>query len=323
MIIAFVLVLFASPLFLPSLAYIGDHSGHDKSENGDNSADNNAEEELCVSYNFGFSERHVIKGDFSQAKWSELEPTLPVPLFKSSSEDWLVNFEKFKKIACSDISGDKKAVKLIFCSDKVHDVSNGIYIGKEPDECTHDYADGAYLVLENPNEQIVRIYQIQSDIDFGDDCVSWYDVNSLTIVDVTSRPFMDTMGLYVRTKWYKRHDTEHSGSNSQEETSTYTTWLFAGDKYRLVTSWVDSEYHYSHEETQEDSSDCEGKGESCVCYEDGSCTYMDVSESCDYQEHYMFYNNGKFSVVDSIGEADTLLLIGNILNEFGFRFKLE
>jgi hypothetical protein len=93
MIIAFVLVLFASPLFSPSLAYIGDYSEHDNADIDENSADNNADEEQCVSHNFGFSERHVIKGDFSQAKWSELEPTLPVPLFKSSSKDWLVNFE--------------------------------------------------------------------------------------------------------------------------------------------------------------------------------------------------------------------------------------
>ena len=325
MIIAFVLVLFASPLFSASLAYIGDHSGHDKSENGENSADNNAEEERCVSYNFGFSERHVIKGDFSQAKWSELEPTLPVPLFKSSSKDWLVNFEKFKNIACA-ISDNRKTVKLIFCSDRDEDVSNGRYIAENSghEGCTSEYADDAYLVLENPKEQIVRIYQIESGIDFGGHCVSWTDSNDLTIVDVSSRPFIDTTGLYVRTKLYKSHDIEHTGHNSQEENSTYTTWLFAGDKYRLVTSWVDSEYYYFHEETDVSSDNCEGKGDSCSCNEDGKwCSYTDISESCDYYEHYMSYNNGEFSVMDSIGEADTLLRIGNILNAFGFRFKQE
>lgn len=324
MIIAFVLVLFASPLFSPSLAYIGDHSEHDNADIDENSADNNADEEQCVSHNFEFSNRHEIKGDLSQAKWSELEPALPVPVFKSSSKDWLVNFEKFKNIACA-ISDNRKTVKLIFCSDRDEDVSNGRYIIEDSgyEGCTSEYADDAYLVLENPKEQIVRIYQIESGIDFGGHCVSWTDSNDLTIVDVSSRPFIDTTGLYVRTNLYKSHDIEHTGHNSQEENSTYTTWLFAGDKYRLVTSWVDSEYHYFHEETQKYTDVCEGEDKSCYCYEDGSCTYMDVSESCDYQEHYMFYNNGKFSVVDSIGEADTLLRIGNILNAFGFRFKQE
>ena len=81
---------------------------------------------------------------------------------------------------------------------------------------------------------------------------------------------MDTTGLYVRTKKSKTHSIEHMGHGSDDVDATYTTWLFAGDNHRMVTSWNDSSYSYFHEFTDYDN---------CIQF----------NYSALYKESYLYY----------------------------------
>ena len=90
---------------------------------------------------------------------------------------------------------------------------------------------------------------------------------------------MDTKGLYIRTKYFYDSDSEHQTQDSSSEWKiSYTTWLFAGDKLRLVKSWEDSNYHYFHEENYDDV---------CIAY----------TQSEEYSENYMYYESGEFKPV--------------------------
>ena len=122
------------------------------------------------------------------------------------------------------------------------------------------------------------------------------DSGSLTLFDVESRPFMDTTGLYVRTKKSHYHGLEHCCSDSTDDNdATFTTWLFAGDNHRLVTNWDDSSY----------STHLEYDGH-------GSCAEYDYSAK--YQESYMSYVAGEFKESDTKSASDIHELVDLLLN---------
>ena len=248
-----------------------------------------------------FKRRQRIIEDFRvlrQTKWSDIEPKLPVPVYKKSSDEFDVDdFGAMNKMICN-VYEEKEPVKLMFCSkqeknriykdydpeddsETYKELSEGFYVDDNEDKCPGKKADKVYLVLESPVDQNIRIYEIASDIDLGfvlGECDSLINNRSLKLVEVIpDDTFLDTTGLYVRTKWETRKFTEHDGHSSVERNDIYTTWLFAGDKQRLVTHWNDIKYSYSHKE--KDSID------------------VDVSES--YSETYMYYESGTFKEVSS------------------------
>ena len=111
------------------------------------------------------------------------------------------------------------------------------------------YADFVYLCPKDSTTNARRCYEIESNFEYGD----WESGNSVTdisliVVDVETRTFMDTSGLYIRTKKREDCNTEIAPGFLDYIKTTYTTWLFAGDNRRLVTHWVDTNYEYSFEQ---------------------------------------------------------------------------
>ena len=72
-----------------------------------------------------------------------------------------------------------------------------------------------------------------SNVEYGD-YESGNTVGKITfnVVAVETRPFMDTTGLYIRTKRIEDRNVEDSPGFFDDITVTYTTWLFAGDKQK-------------------------------------------------------------------------------------------
>ena len=251
-----------------------------------------------------FGHRHEIQGDLSQVKFSELEPALPFGDLKvAPGNDVVKKIESHFSVNCTQDNPIKKSddgstVQLIFCSksERTRDYKDPDYSGTTPigfyprqeenDICHHQVAGVAYLSLVSPKDKNARVYQIGTEVDFGyvdaleDMCRYTLDERgSLTIIDVVSKPFMDTKGLYIRTKYFHENEVEHDTQDSSREWNvTYTTWLFAGDKLRLVKSWEDSNYKYIHEENYDDA---------CTAY----------TQSEEYFENYMSYESGAFKQV--------------------------
>jgi hypothetical protein len=261
-----------------------------------------------------FGRRHEIQGDMSEGKWADLEPKLPVPILKVSQDnDVIKNLESMFKYNCgiddSKTTSDGTSVQLILCSKIIDDVKDKDVEGEEKIEpsrghyyddhgCPHDVADYAYLSLVNPKDHNTRVYKIDSNLDFGYEgsCVTEEESGSLTLSDVESRPFMDTMGVYVRTEKSHYHGVEHCCSDSTDDhDATITTWLFAGDNHRLVINWIDSSY----------SSHLEYDGQ-------GPCAKYDYSAK--YSETYMYYESGEFKESDSKTAQDINELVDLLLH---------
>ena len=252
-----------------------------------------------------FGHRHEIQGDLSQVKFSDLEPALPYGDLKvAPGNDVVKKIESYFNVLCTQDNPIKKVadgttVQLIFCSksERTRDYQDDDYSGtvpvgfyprqnEETDICHHQVADFAYLSLVSPIDKYAKVYQIGTEVDFGfvdgieDMCrYTLNESGSLTLVDVVSEPFMDTKGLYIRTKYFHENIVEHDDQDSSTEWKiNYTTWLFAGDKLRLVKSWEDSSYKYYHEENYDDI---------CTAYQ----------QSEEYNENYMYYESGDFKLV--------------------------
>ena len=163
-----------------------------------------------------FGRRHEIQGDMSKAKWADLEPTLPVSILKVSPDnDVIKKLESMFKYNCgiddSKTAADGTSVQLIVCSKKDVEVEekeeapNGHYYYEDNYGCQHEAAWVAYLSLVSPKDHNTRVYNMETttgDLEFGTigSCDSTHENGSLSLIDVESRPFMDTTGLYVRTK---------------------------------------------------------------------------------------------------------------------------
>ncbi len=278
------------------------------SDKSDSDEENSEDEEECeerehqidewldgLLYNLTkFGRRHEIQGDMSEAKWADLEPTLPVPILKVSPKDDVIKkLESKFKYNCgiddSKTTSDGTSVQLIVCSKKDAEVEDkdveekkeaprGHYYDEGDYGCPYEAADVAYLSLLNPKDHHTRVYEIDSNLNFGYDgnCVTMSESGSLTLSDVESRPFMDTMGLYIRTVKSHYHGLEHCCSDSTDDDDvTFTTWLFAGNNHRLVTNWDDSSY----------STHLKFDGH-------GSCDKYEYS--AEYEEIYLYYKPAKF-----------------------------
>ncbi len=285
-----------------------------------------------------FSRRHEVQGDLSEAKWADLEPTLPVSVLKvAPDQDVIKKLNAMFEYNCSfDLDGqgnaltktseDGSSVQLIFCSqkdrrtfvmgkvfddeerkyiEKKKEAPRGFYLGAgemtgdDKEICQTLKADAAYVSLVSPKDHYTRVYEIDiSTLEFGyafGGCVSESESGSLSLIDVESRPFMeDTTGLYVRTLESHHHGVEHAGDSSDDSDASYTTWLFAGDNHRLVTSWEDTSYSY--EEAYE---------------QHGRCTRHSLSET--YKESYMYYEAGEFKQIESLSASDNSELIKLLL----------
>ena len=258
-----------------------------------------------------FGPRHEVKGDLHNVRWADLEPTLPDSAITiPPSQDISKALEDSLHLECSQAHrfGESNAV-MVLCSkpnqirrygyedddiEEMEELSPGSYCAEPISNdgraychpCDDILVDVAYLGLTSSKDQSTKIYSIATNLNLGiivGECSSYGIENSFDIVDVQVKPFMDTTGVYVRTRWYKTHFTEHSGHSSDDNSMTYTTWLFAGDDYRLVASWDDTTYTYERE-YNEFSSD-----------EDGEENITE-EETQNYTEKYLYYESGKFSV---------------------------
>ena len=238
-----------------------------------------------------FGRRHEIQGDFGDDKWATLEPTLPAPVLETApGQDLIQSFQSTLNLNChAGASSDM----LIYCSkpdmtqkDKNYSEEYGDYDGDEDyedyDDCCNDFVDYLYLCLKDSTANVRRCYEIESEFytDFEDG--NTVGGSAFDIVDIETRPFMDTTGLYIRTKRIKDSNSELAPGCYIEKITTYTTWLFAGDKQRLVTHWEDSEYRYSF--SQDD------------IYSDGDYIRSDIDYHESYTEGYMYYRSGKFEL---------------------------
>ena len=270
-----------------------------------------------------FWEMHKVQGDLSQANWSELEPILPVSVLKvAPDKDVIQSLESTFKLYCSaasspKIADDQSTVQLIFCSKPTRptrslsynqidtyqlprghfcdfalkpDFENSHDPNQLCDECPGEFADVAYLSLVSPKDHYARIYQIDTEIDLGlvygqcDDLIVTVDYS---ISDMKTLPFMGTTGLYVRTHVKSRYVTEHMGSGEENIIESSFTWLFAGDKHRLVTQWEDTRYEFERNHYELDEDDCAEEG----AEEDGC---MKVEATDKYIETSMYYRSGAF-----------------------------
>ena len=271
-----------------------------------------------------FGKRQEVKGDLRPELWAEIEPQLPVSILKVAPDANVIeSMEKSLKLQCSapnapQIASDQSTVQLVFCSkpqrpqqilnssrDEVIKVQRGFFCNasftpnpfntEDPneicDECPGLYADAVYLSLVSPKDHNARIYKLQEQLYFGlihEECMEFSDRESYSIVDVKVAPFMGTTGLYVRTLDDFHLDAEHYGAGENHGSIVYTTWLFGGDKHRLVTHWTDTEFKYEWQYGT-DESKCEENG-----WEEG-CMEMTTEGSETYTETYMYYRNGAFT----------------------------
>ena len=242
-----------------------------------------------------FGKRHEIQGNFGDDKWSELESTLPEPVLKTSpGQDLIQAFKSNLNLYCSSNSASDL---LIYCSK-----SNGIHSDEEDEDLWRIiHADYLYLCPKDSTTDVRRCYEMASDVEYGE-YESGNTVGKITfdVVAVETRSFMDTTGLYIRTKKYDASEREDPPGHIDDIIVTYTTWLFAGDNQKLVTHWVDSEYEYSYEQHD--------------IYEEGGGEYIrsDIELRESYTEGYMYYKSGRFELkarddVRNIDELNKLL----------------
>ena len=238
-----------------------------------------------------------------------MEPTLPVSEFKAAPDHSVEEKIASKYgVSCSTQAKkdapDGSSVELLYCSKGEtctyeSDYNEGEEITESPvtgysidgEWCTRKYVDYVFLILVSPKDHYSRAYLINSSITISDHGTSWDDHGSEEIIDVTSLPFMDTTGLYVRKFSEDTHSTEHSGGGTEETSSGCMTYLFAGDKHRLVIQWADSEYEYSADYQDEETS---------------------ISRS--YKENYMYYEAGEFKKIESKSARNTAELVDLILH---------
>ncbi len=245
-----------------------------------------------------FGKRHEIQGNFGDDKWSELESTLPEPVLKTSPGQDLI--QDFKSKLNLDCTSNSASDLLIYCSK-----SNGIDRDEEDEEDEDPWriihADYLYLCPKDSTTDVRRCYEMASDVEYGE-YESGNTVGKITfdVVAVETRSFMDTTGLYIRTKKYDASEREDPPGHIDDIIVTYTTWLFAGDNPKLVTHWVDSEYEYSYEQHD--------------IYEEGGGEYIrsDIELRESYTESYMYYQSGKFERIErdyvhNIDELNKLL----------------
>ncbi len=106
------------------------------------------------------------------------------------------------------------------------------------------YFSDVYIALTNPADKITRVHKLREDVgdvsiqaDAPGNAASYDFENSIT---ADSAPFMDTTGIYIQfeTKESRYHGCEcDCGGESSEETNV-PVYLFAGNDYRLVDSWL-------------------------------------------------------------------------------------
>ena len=190
-----------------------------------------------------FGKRHEIQGDLREGRWATIEPTLQAPNLETSPGQHLIQaFKSNLNLYCSPNSSSDM---LIYCSKSGKNDSEA----EDDDYNEMEYADYVYLCSKDSTTNARRCYEIESNFEYGD----WESGNSVTdisliVVDVETRTFMDTSGLYIRTKKREDCNTEIAPGFRDYIKTTYTTWLFAGDNRRLVTHWVDTNYEYSFEQ---------------------------------------------------------------------------
>ena len=269
----------------------------------------NDSEELLFAGLQEFSHRNEVQGDLQNARWADLEPTLPdsSAITLPPTHDLSKALESALPLECSEADSFKETnAVMIFCSKpnqikqyeddgEMKELSPGLYC--TPDEnsgkndcsvCPHKMADVVYLGLTNPRDKSTVFYPIARDIDLGlifDQCSTYGISSDFSIIDVQVKPFMDTTAIYVRTVLYDYYYIEHCCDNYHSKTKTFTTWLFAGDKYRLVTSWTDTIYS-SSDEYEEDLS----------CNSDNYDDCIETTFTQSYTENYLYYESGKFSI---------------------------
>ena len=237
-----------------------DSNDEKKEENGDDCKNTFEINDLDV-----FGKEHGIHEQLSKAKWADLEPKLPVSVLKvAPDKDVRKQLESTFNLNCSDehapkFASDGASAEIVFCSKKDDEkVEDGFYYyddGMDNMSCTMKGADYAYLSLVSPKDHFTRVYEIGTNLDFGyvaHPCMNTEHDRSLSFVQIESRPFLDTTGLFVRVVWQESDGVEHSNFGYHNYVWTYTTWLFAGDKHRLVAHWEDCHYSESDEYNNDD-----------------------------------------------------------------------
>ncbi len=250
----------------------------DENDNDDSSHHCDKSSAFVIKDMDEFGKMHGIHEQLSKAKWADLEPKLPVSVLKAAPDENVIKkLESKFKLDCSatddlKIASDGTSSQIIFCSTKksknVQGSEDGFEYDKAPKgfyyedseypSCMEEYADYAYLSLISPKDHFARVYEIDTNLHFGyrgNTCGDMEHWKSLTLIEIESMPFLDTTGLFIRLCLSDNHGVEHPGFSRNTTENIYTTWLFAGDKQRLVAHWEDCKDFFEEEYNGDDDNE--------------------------------------------------------------------
>ncbi len=209
--------------------------------------------------------------------WKTVESTLPLPIFKTKQSadsetqtlSYLNHLKKYQTCHIEQtIQKNQYSVQLILCAFPL-DLEYSI-----------DQHNDIYMTISGSKDGSIRTYLVKENLTLYDgEAANDYYESSIKLLSLTEKTFLGQPGLYVRVQDYHESQAEHMGTDIYLQIN-YNTYLFAGDKFRLVHGWTDAEI--SDETTQyEDSSyKEEHDGEIAYCFS-SSGRYFEYHQTFD------------------------------------------
>ncbi len=182
--------------------------------------------------------------------WKNIESKLTTPIFKTDNTPDAVQKaveyinKTLKDYSCHEsekMSRDQFSAQLIRCEEN-HMAEAENCIGGCMFERA-DFKENIYMVLTGSKDDKIRTYLIEKDYRIldGEEGNTVYSTD-ISIVSLSAKSFLNQNALYARVKYEHSSDAEHMGSDKTIDTY-YKTYLFAGEKLRLLQAWTDTHVH--------------------------------------------------------------------------------